>query len=99
MEALLIKQDSAEWNRMWQQLAEHPINKDQLDPMIALNPENGETWQYMGSFRGDDSIHKPRTIHQFRHRSFPTTFGEAFYLFDASPEMTDEDIDKIIPIK
>ncbi len=94
MEMLLIKQNSPEWERMWQKLADHPINKGLEEPTVALNPDNGEVWQYMGSFRQD-----AHTVHEFRHRSFPTT-GEKFnYKFDAFHEMNDDDIERVFPVR
>lgn len=95
MEMLLIKQDSPEWERMWQKLADHPINKGLEEPTVALNPDNGEVWQYMGSFRQD-----AHTVHEFRHRSHPNDNGERYlYKFAASSEINSDDIEKILPVK
>jgi hypothetical protein len=78
---------------MWEMVANHPINKGLERPMEALNPDNGEVWQYMGSFR-----QASRMIHEFRHRSHPIDGERHLYKFDAN-ETTSEDIDKILPVK
>jgi hypothetical protein len=94
MEMVLIKNGSSEWERMWQKLAEHPLNKGLEEPTVALNPDNGEMWQYMGSYKQG-----PRTIHEFRHRSHPSDGERRYYKFDASAEMNEADIEKILPVK
>lgn len=95
MEMLLIKNGSPEWERMWQKLADHPINKGLEEPTVALNPDNGEVWQYMGSFREGG-----HTIHEMRHRSHPNDNGERYlYKFAASSEISDDDIEKTLPVK
>lgn len=95
MEYVLIKTDSNEWNAMWEWLAKHPLNEGLTEPMVALNEENGEAWQYMGSFRGHGGV----TVHEFRHRSHPKD-GERRYLkMNATSALSDADIDKSIPIK
>jgi len=64
MELVLIDQNSAEWNYMWDWLASHPLNEGIEEPSIATN--NGESWQYMGSYQ-----HGGRLIHTLRHRNHP----------------------------
>jgi hypothetical protein len=92
MEMVLIKQDSQEWERMWDMVANHPMNEGIEHPSIALN--NGEGWQYMGSFKQDNRI-----IHEFRHRFHPK-FGRREYLkFSASDKITDDDIEKTLSVK
>jgi len=66
MELVLIEPNSPEWDYMWNWLAEHPINKDIAEPTLAMN--EGEGWQYVGSFKQDTRI-----IHEFRHRKHPKT--------------------------
>lgn len=94
MEMVLIKNGSNEWNKMWETLSAHPVNEGIETPEVALNELNGEVWQYMGSFRNNGEL-----IHEFRHRSHPKTNDRVLYKFNASSEITDEDIDKIIPIR
>lgn len=92
MEMLLIKRDSQEWNTMWDTLATHPINEGYEEPSLVIN--EGEAWQYMGSFRQDTRI-----IHEFRHRNHPM-FGRREYIkINASLSITDEDIEKVLSIK
>ena len=66
MELVLIKIDSTEWNVMWDWVAAHPINQGLDNPSVALN--EGEAWQYTGSFKQDDKI-----ISSFRHKFHPLT--------------------------
>jgi len=89
---ILIKRDSQEWNTMWDNLSLHPINEGYEEPSLVIN--EGEAWQYMGSFRQDNKI-----IHEFRHRNHPK-FGRREYIkFNASPSITDEDIEKVLSVK
>jgi hypothetical protein len=92
MEMVLIKEGSKEWERMWDMVANHPINEGIEHPSIALN--NGEGWQYMGSFKQTNIV-----IHEFRHREHQK-FGRREYLkFNASKDITDEDIEKVLSVK
>jgi len=92
MEMVLIKEGSQEWERMWDMVANHPINEGIEHPSIAMN--NGEGWQYMGSFKQADVI-----IHEFRHRDHQK-FGRREYLkFSASKDITDDDIEKVLSVK
>jgi len=92
MEMVLIKKDSQEWNNMWDKLANHPINESIEEPSLAVN--EGEAWQYMGSFRQDTRI-----IHEFRHRNHPRFQRREYIKFPASETFTDEDVEKTIPFK
>jgi hypothetical protein len=94
MEMVLIKPDSAEWNYMWEWVANHPINEGFEDPSVALNPENNEAWQYMGSYRSNNRI-----VHEFRHRSLPITNERQYLKVSASENITDEDIEKVLSVK
>lgn len=87
MKLVLIKQDSAEWNYMWDLVRNHPINESIEEPTIALN--NGEAWQYMGSYRQDDKV-----IHTFRHRNHPKTNRRYDLTLHSSKGLTDEQIQK-----
>ena len=92
MQMVLIKRDSQEWEKMWDMVANHPINEGIEEPSLAIN--EGEAWEYMGSFRQDNRI-----IHEFRHR-FHSKFQRREYLkLNASETITDADIEKIIPVK
>lgn len=94
MEMVLIKIDSNEWIYMWEWLAAHPINKDLDEPTVALN--DGEAWQYMGSYRSKDK----RVIHTFRHRKHINNNNQLKELsVTGSINLNDEDIEKILPIK
>jgi len=92
MELILIKQDSPEWEYMWNFLANHPVNEGLEEPKVALNED--EAWQYMGSFKHEDKV-----IHEFRHRYHPVTMNRYNLKFNASKEFTNEQIEKTIKIK
>lgn len=66
MEYVLIKPDSEEWNEMWEEVKNHPINDNIENPTLALNM--GEAWQYMGSYKKNGIV-----ISDFRHRCHPKT--------------------------
>lgn len=70
MEFVLLKRESAEWNKAWDWLASHPINESIDNPSVALH--HNEQWQYVGSYKQGD-----RVISQFRHRDHPNT-GEVY---------------------
>lgn len=87
MELILIKPNSSEWEFMWKWLEDHPINKDIVEPSIALN--NGEAWQYMGSWQNGDRI-----IHSFRHRKHPVTNYIQNVSVQGSESFTPDQIEK-----
>ena len=91
MDMILIKKDTTEWNTMWETLANHPINDGLEFPRIAYN--DGEQWQYMGSYRQDGKI-----IHDFRHRNHPKTLDVYKITFNGNA-VSEEDIDKTIRVK
>ena len=88
---VLIKQESAEWENMWDNLAIHPINEGYENPSIVLH--NGEAWQYMGSFKQDNRI-----IHEFRHRHHPRFERREYIKFPASESIADDDIEKTLKV-
>lgn len=87
MELVLIEPNSPEWEYMWKWLEEHPINKDIEEPTLAMN--EGEAWQYMGTFKQDDRI-----IHEFRHRNHPATGLRQYLKVSGSDTFTQEQIHK-----
>jgi len=87
MELILIKQDTAEWDYMWEWLSNHPLNEGLEEPSIAVN--NGEGWQYMGSYKQDE-----RVLHTFRHRQHPKYNKLETVSVSASKELTPEQIVK-----
>lgn len=89
MEMVLIKPNSNEWEFMWEWVANHPINKDIENPSVALNPENNECWQYMGSYAYNNI-----TIHEFRHRAHPTTEQREYLKLYASENFNEQDVEK-----
>lgn len=92
MEFLNIKPNSTEWEYIWEFVANHPINEDLEDPKLATN--NGEVWQYIGSYK-----HKDKVIHTLRHRQHPKT-NELYKLsLNASDTFDDTQIDVLAPIK
>jgi len=86
MEFILIKEDSTEWNYMWEWLANHPINQGIDNPSLALN--EGEGWAYMGSWKQGQ-----RVIHTLRHRYHPATEKMEALSVEASKDMNDEMIE------
>jgi len=88
MKLILLKPNSPEWDFAWNWVASHPLNEGQEDPSTALN--EGEAWQYMGSFKQGD-----RVIHTFRHRNHPTTSTRQTLNLNASEALTQEQINKI----
>lgn len=92
MELVFVKQDSTEWNYIWDFVANHPINEGIEEPQTAWN--NGEAWQYMGSFKLNDKV-----VHQFRHRQHPKTNDRYYITFKGSDTFTDDQIDKTTKIK
>jgi hypothetical protein len=92
MEMVIIKRDSDEWNRMWEQVANHPMNEALEDKTLAFN--NGEVWQYMGSYRNDKAI-----IHEFRHRQHPKYDRTEYLKFYGSETISEDDIEKVLAVK
>lgn len=92
MELIFVKQDSTEWDFIWDYVAKHPINEGLDEPQTALN--EGETWQYMGTFKNKDKI-----IHTFRHRFHPKTNDVYNLTFIGSETFSEDQIDKEIKIK
>lgn len=89
MELILIKENSPEWEYMWNWLADHPINYSLTEPTLAFN--EGQGWMYMGSFRQGK-----RVIHEFRHRNHPKAEGLVDLKLAASPDFNE---DSILPKK
>lgn len=86
MDFIIVKQDSPEANWMWDWLSGHPLNQDLDKPTEANN--NGEKWQYMGSYMQGD-----RVIHSFRHRAHPRTGRQIYISCNASPLMNKDAIE------
>ena len=87
MELVLIKQDTPEWDYMWNWLASHPLNEGIENPSLAVN--NSEAWQYMGSYRQGE-----RVLHTFRHRQHPKYNKVEHVSVSASKQLTEEQIAK-----
>jgi hypothetical protein len=93
MKMILIKENSSEWNYMWEWLEKHPANEGIENPSIAYN--NGDAWAYMGSFSDGK-----RTIHEFRHKNHPKSNGGVVTtLVNASDKFSEADIEKEIKLK
>lgn len=86
MEMLIIKENSPEYNYMWNWLASHPINEGFAEPMVAFN--DGEAWQYMGTYKQGT-----KALHEFRHRNHPSNNDRVSLKVNASENMNDEDIE------
>jgi hypothetical protein len=92
MDMIIIKKDSNEWNHMWEWVAAHPLNEGLDNTSLAMN--DGEGWQYMGSFRQED-----RVIHEFRHRNHPRTQQREFIKLLTTNIVVADDIDKVLAVK
>ncbi len=84
MNLILVQQNSTEWNYMWDWLADNPINQSLENPSLAIN--DGEVWQYMGSYQQDT-----RVIHTFRHRNHPLVGYKTLSVI-GSKEFTEDQI-------
>jgi len=89
---IIVKRDSDEWNYMWEYVATHPLNEGLPDTSIAMN--QGEAWQYMGSFKQDSKV-----IHEFRHRFHPKTQKREYIKLNGNDNLGTDDIEKVIPVK
>ena len=84
---------SNEWSYLWSWLEVHPINQNIDEPTLALN--NGEGWQYMGTFKQGDKY-----IHNLRHRNHPITNDIKELCLTASKDFNpDTDIEKSFKLK
>lgn len=54
---------SPQWVDAWRQLS------NVFGDPVAMDPENGETWQYMGTVRRVGAL-AVEWVHEFRHRSY-----------------------------
>lgn len=92
MELIFVKQDSTEWEYIWDFVAKHPINEGIDEPRTALN--EGQEWQYMGTYKN-----KNKLIHEFRHLLHPRTNNIYKITFNGSETFSDDQIEKEIKIK
>ncbi len=92
MDIVIVEQGSPEWDDMWNKLNDHPLNEGLEQPKTAFN--NGEAWQYMGSYRQGDKV-----IHSFRHRQHPRDNQRKDINFYASDKFNSEQISKVIKVK
>jgi len=92
MDIVIVEQGSDEWNYLWDYVAKHPINEGLEEPRVAFN--QGEQFQYMGSYRQGDKI-----IHSVRHRQHPRDNNRKDINFYASDKFTSEQISKVIKVK
>lgn len=88
MRYIIIKEGTREWERIWEWLAEHPINKGIEDPTLAIN--EGEVWQYMGTFVGKDDV----AISEFRHRMHPLDNSRKVLKMLHETSISNEDIEQ-----
>jgi hypothetical protein len=68
MEYIIFKENSDDWNFIWDWLASHPINKGIEKPKVALNDNDYSCWMYMGTFKKDDVV-----ISELVHKNHPIT--------------------------
>lgn len=67
-----IEPNTAEWKKMWDELASNGINTGIEEPHTASN--DGEMWQYMGT---------ETQGHCFRHRCHPNTDAREYIYIPA----------------
>lgn len=94
MKMVIIKRDSPEWNYMWGWLECHPCNNGLKEPTLAMNV-NGETWHYMASYHKGNL---KEMVHEFRHRCHPITQDRMYLSCKASPDVTEESIEKVLSV-
>ena len=75
---LFVERNNPEWDYMWHQLADLPLNKGQKVPTVCLN--SGEGWQYMGT-----SEEAGQLKHCFRHRCHPVGNSRVYVHIVVSP--------------
>lgn len=80
LEIVLLKEDSTEWNYIWEWLRVHPLNQGLEEPTLALN--EGEAWMYMGTYEL-----KGEFLHTLRHRLHPVTNNVQYISLRASKDM------------
>jgi hypothetical protein len=66
MEFVIVKINSELWNQIWDELENHPINNNIVNPSVAEN--DGYSWEYRGSFKKEHLL-----ISEFLHRKHPVT--------------------------
>ncbi len=67
----LVQRNTDEWDKMWNELAQHPLNNGDA---VCEESVTGECWQYMGTQGGK---------HNFRHRFHPNTGCRQYLDIDA----------------
>jgi len=92
MELVLIKQNSIEWDYMWDWVANHPINEKVEVASVALN--EGQVWEYMGSFKQGEKM-----IHSFSHRCHPRHNHPVALHVAASETFDNDQIEKELKMK
>jgi hypothetical protein len=75
---VIVKRDSEEWDRMWQELGSLPILGGDS---VSIHPAIFEKWRYMGTVDG---------THSFRHRCHPITSTRMYHHIDAVEEFDEE---------
>lgn len=66
--------------KIWEYLAAIPLNTSSDDPTVCEDPDTGECWQYMGSFKNKEGIR-----HEFRHRNHPMTQCRVYLFIYETP--------------
>lgn len=88
-----IKPESSEWERMWNWVADHPINKGLSEPSVAMSKDN-KTWRYVDSFRN-----KNETVHQFIHENHPITNKAESICLISREVISDDEIQRSVQVK
>jgi hypothetical protein len=73
---VFVERGTPEWARVWDLLAASTGGDT-----IQRCPCCGEMWQYMGSFRTENTAYGTHTAHEFRHRHCPTTAQREYRRF------------------
>lgn len=77
---IFVGRDDSEWESMWGALAEWTGLSDHGEAIGEADPEQGEFWQYMGTYRNWDG----GAVHSFRHRRHPITKRREYVTVDCS---------------
>jgi len=86
MHFIIVEVGSKEWEHIWKWLENHPLNEGLENKASA--PNEGEEWEYMGSYLNSDG----KCLHSVRHRFHPTSKRKEDLTLHASDEFSEEQI-------
>ena len=94
IDLVLLKVGSPEFQWMWNEVANHPVNEGIEFPTISFNPEIDACWIYKYSIRRDNEV-----LHELIHMRHPITEDKYNLIINASPHFNEGDIEKVISVK